>query len=65
MQKWQEKPLFLKFSTGASGYGTAAAAGIALALKRAKADGVKVMDGTVNCSGIQKKNLPINMMFNF
>lgn len=36
------KTLFLKFSTGASGHGTAAAAGIALALKRAKADGVKV-----------------------
>lgn len=36
------KTLFLKFSTGASGHGTAAAAGIALALKRAKAEGVKV-----------------------
>jgi transketolase len=36
------KTLFLKFSTGASGHGAAGAAGIAIALKRAKADGVKV-----------------------
>jgi transketolase len=36
------KTLFLKFNTGASGHGSPAAAGIALALKRAGADGVKV-----------------------
>ena len=36
------KTLFLKFSTGPTGHGTPAAAGIALALKRAGAEGVKV-----------------------
>ena len=36
------RSLFLKFNTGASGHGAAGAAGIAVALKRAKADGVKV-----------------------
>jgi transketolase len=36
------KTLFLKFSTGASGHGSAAAVGEALALKRAGAKGVKV-----------------------
>ena len=36
------KTLFLKFNTGPSGHGSPAAAGIALALKRAAADGVKV-----------------------
>ena len=36
------KTLFLKFNTGASGHGSPAAAGVALALKRAGADGVKV-----------------------
>ncbi len=36
------KTLFLKFNTGPSGHGSPAAAGIALALKRAGADGVKV-----------------------
>ncbi len=36
------KTLFLKFNTGPSGHGTPAAAGIALALKRAGAEGVKV-----------------------
>ncbi len=36
------KTLFLKFCTGPSGHGTPAAAGIALALKRAGAEGVKV-----------------------
>ena len=38
----QGKTLFLKFNTGPSGHGSAAAAGAALALKRAGADGVKV-----------------------
>ena len=36
------KSLFLKFNTGPSGHGTGAAAGQALALKRAGAEGVKV-----------------------
>jgi transketolase len=36
------KTLFLKFNTGPSGHGAPAAAGLALALKRAGADGVKV-----------------------
>ncbi len=36
------KTLFLKFNTGPSGHGSPAAAGAALALKRAGADGVKV-----------------------
>jgi transketolase len=36
------KTLFLKFNTGPSGHGAPAAAGMALALKRAGADGVKV-----------------------
>jgi transketolase len=36
------RSLFLKFNTGPSGHGAPAAAGIALALKRAGADGVKV-----------------------
>src|SRR6202012_2339155 len=36
------KSLFLKFNTGPSGHGSPAAAGEALALKRAGADGVKV-----------------------
>ncbi len=36
------KTLFLKFNTGPSGHGGPAAAGLALALKRAGADGVKV-----------------------
>jgi len=36
------KSLFLKFNTGPSGHGCPASAGIALALKRAGADGVKV-----------------------
>jgi len=36
------KTLFLKFNTGPSGHGTPAAAGEALALKRAGAEGVKV-----------------------
>lgn len=36
------KTLFLKANTGPSGHGTPAGAGIALALKRAGADGVKV-----------------------
>lgn len=36
------KTLFLKFNTGASGHGSPAAAGAALALKRAGAEGVKV-----------------------
>ncbi len=36
------KTLFLKFNTGPSGHGSPAAAGIALALKRAGAAGVKV-----------------------
>jgi transketolase len=36
------KTLFLKFNTGPSGHGAPAAAGIALALKRAGAEGVKV-----------------------
>lgn len=36
------KTLFLKFNTGPSGHGSPAAAGIALALKRAGASGVKV-----------------------
>ena len=36
------KTLFLKFNTGPSGHGSPAAAGIALALKRAGADGAKV-----------------------
>ena len=36
------KTLFLKFNTGPSGHGSPAAAGLALALKRAGADGVKV-----------------------
>ncbi len=35
------KTLFLKFNTGPSGHGSPAAAGLALALKRAGADGVK------------------------
>ncbi|MCF7944291.1 MAG: transketolase [Spirochaetia bacterium] len=37
-----EKTLFLKFNTGPSGHGTGAAAGQALALKRAGAENVKV-----------------------
>ena len=37
------KTLFLKFNTGPSGHGSPAAAGAALALKRAGADGVKVL----------------------
>jgi len=43
------KTLFLKFNTGPSGHGSPAAAGEALALKRAGADGVKVfaMEGEV------------------
>ena len=36
------KTLFLKFNTGPSGHGSPAAAGEALALKRAGAGGVKV-----------------------
>jgi transketolase len=36
------KTLFLKFNTGPSGHGLGAAAGQALALKRARAEGVKV-----------------------
>ena len=36
------RTLFLKFNTGPSGHGGPAAAGLALALKRAGADGVKV-----------------------
>ncbi|MFC2031311.1 1-deoxy-D-xylulose-5-phosphate synthase N-terminal domain-containing protein [Chloroflexota bacterium] len=36
------KTLFLKFNTGPSGHGSPAAAGIALALKRAGAEGVRV-----------------------
>ncbi len=36
------KTLFLSFNTGPTGHGTPAAAGIALALKRAGAEGVKV-----------------------
>jgi transketolase len=36
------KTLFLKFNTGPSGHGSPAAAGLAVALKRAGADGVKV-----------------------
>ncbi len=36
------KTLFLKFNTGPSGHGSPAAVGEALALKRARADGVKV-----------------------
>ena len=36
------KTLFLKFNTGPSGHGAPAAAGLALALQRAGADGVKV-----------------------
>ncbi|WP_198947040.1 transketolase-like TK C-terminal-containing protein [Marispirochaeta aestuarii] len=36
------KTLFLKFNTGPSGHGSPAAAGIAVALKRAKVDGAKV-----------------------
>lgn len=36
------KTLFLKYNTGPSGHGSPAAAGIALSLKRAGADGVKV-----------------------
>jgi transketolase len=36
------KTLFLKFNTGPSGHGAPAAAGLALALKRAGAEGVKV-----------------------
>ncbi|NDJ75816.1 MAG: transketolase, partial [Chloroflexi bacterium] len=36
------KTLFLKFNTGPSGHGSPAAAGVALALKRAGADGVRV-----------------------
>ena len=36
------KTLFLKFNTGPSGHGSPAAAGLALALKRSGADGVKV-----------------------
>jgi transketolase len=36
------KTLFLKFNTGPSGHGSPASAGVALALKRAGADGVKV-----------------------
>lgn len=36
------KTLFLKFNTGPSGHGCPAAAGLALALKRAGAEGVKV-----------------------
>ena len=36
------KTLFLKFNTGPSGHGTPAAAGMALALKRAGAEGVRV-----------------------
>ncbi len=36
------KTLFLKFNTGPSGHGSPAAAGLALALKRAGAEGVKV-----------------------
>jgi len=36
------KTLFLKFNTGPSGHGGPASAGLALALKRAGADGVKV-----------------------
>jgi len=38
----ESKTLFLKFNTGPSGHGAPAAAGEALALKRAGADGVKV-----------------------
>jgi transketolase len=38
----QGRTLFLKFNTGPSGHGSPASAGIALALKRAGADGVKV-----------------------
>ena len=37
------KTLFLKFNTGPSGHGSPPAAGEALALKRARADGVKVI----------------------
>ena len=37
------KTLFLKFNTGPSGHGSPAAAGAALALKRAGAEGVKVL----------------------
>ena len=36
------KTLFLKFNTGPSGHGSPAAAGLALALKRAGAEGVRV-----------------------
>jgi transketolase len=36
------KTLFLKFNTGPSGHGSPAAAGVALALKRAAAEGVRV-----------------------
>jgi len=45
----QGKTLFLKFNTGPSGHGSPAAAGEALALKRAGAEGVKVfaMEGEV------------------
>ena len=38
----QGRTLFLKFNTGPSGHGSPASAGIALALKRAGAEGVKV-----------------------
>lgn len=37
------KTLFLKFNTGPSGHGSPAAAGLALALKRAGAEGAKVL----------------------
>ena len=37
-----DKTLFIKFNTGPSGHGSPAAAGEALALKRAGAEGVKV-----------------------
>lgn len=40
--EFEGKTLFLKFNTGPSGHGSPAAAGLALALKRAGADGVKV-----------------------
>ncbi|MGC8721568.1 MAG: transketolase-like TK C-terminal-containing protein [Caldisericaceae bacterium] len=41
--EYSGKTLFLKFNTGPSGHGITAAAGEALALKRAKANGVKVI----------------------
>ena len=55
------KTLFLKFNTGPSGHGSPAAAGEALALKRAGADGVKVFcvegEGGLTPGGVLRRSI--------